>query len=111
DTGESISQALGAASRASIPLRNRRVSVEPITSCLVDEDNCRGCGCCAYLCPYGAIRIVETEKGPKAQVVEVACKGCGVCASTCYRRALRMNHFTDEQYSAQIAAALAEEEG
>jgi len=110
DTGESILQALGAAARASIPLRNREVSVEPITSFLVDEDACRGCGCCAYLCPYGAINIVETEKGPKAQVIEVACKGCGVCASTCYRRALRMNHFTDEQYSAQIAAALGEEE-
>jgi len=111
DTGESISQALGAASRASIPLRNLKVSVEPITSCLVDEEACRGCGCCAYLCPYAAIEMVETDKGRKAHVIEVACKGCGVCASTCYRRALRMNHFTDEQYSALIAAALEREEG
>lgn len=104
-TNESIAQALGAASRASIPLTNKQVNVEPIVSMLIDEDLCRGCGMCAYLCPYGAIEMIETEKGTKAKMIEVACKGCGVCGATCYKRAIKMNHYTNEQIEAQIEAA------
>ena len=105
-TGESICQALGAASHASIPLTRGFVKVEPIVSELYDEDACRGCGMCAANCPYGAIEIVETPKGPKAKFIEVACKGCGVCASTCYKRAIAMSHYTDEQLNSQVDAYL-----
>jgi len=104
DTTESIAQALAAAARASIPLTREQVKVEPITSSLIDEDACRGCGLCASLCPYGAIELVETEKGMKARMIEVACKGCGVCGATCYVKAIGMNHYTNEQIEAQIAA-------
>jgi len=107
--GESIYQALGAAARASIPLSRGYVKVEPIVSELVDEEACRGCGMCAAACPYGAIEIVETEKGPKARMINVACKGCGVCAATCYRRAIGMSHYTDEQLDAQVKAYLKRE--
>lgn len=103
---ESIAQGLGAAARASIPLGKGAVEVEPIVSMLVDESLCRGCGMCASLCPYNAIEIVETQAGPKAKMIEVACKGCGVCGSTCYRKAIKMNHFTDEQLTAQLRAYL-----
>ncbi len=103
---EAISQALGAASRASIPLAKGVMTVEPIVSSLVDEDACRGCGLCVALCPYGALEIVRTEKGRKVQVIPVACKGCGVCASTCYQHALSINSYTDEQISQQISAFL-----
>ena len=105
-TGESIAQALGAASHASIPLTRGFVKVEPIVSELYDEEACRGCGMCAANCPYGAIEIVETPKGPKAKFIEVACKGCGVCAATCYRRAIAMSHYTDEQLNSQVEAYL-----
>jgi len=104
--GESMAQALGAAGRASVPLRAGEVTVEPIVSALVDDALCRGCGLCASLCPYGAIEMVETEEGTKARMISVACKGCGVCASTCYRRAIRMHHYTDEQLQAQVSAYL-----
>ena len=104
DTRETIAQALGAAARASIHLTRGFVTVDPIVSTLPDEDRCVGCGLCAALCPYGAIEIVETPKGKKANIISVACKGCGVCGSTCYHRAIKMNHFTNEQLSAQIAA-------
>lgn len=103
---EAISQALGAASRASIPLSKDMMTAEPIVSTLVDEDACRGCGLCAALCPYGALEIVKTEKGRKVRVIEVACKGCGVCAATCYQHALSVNSYTDQQIGEQIKAFL-----
>jgi heterodisulfide reductase subunit A len=103
---EAVSQALGAASRASIPLAKGVMTVEPIVSTLADEDACRGCGLCVALCPYGALEIVRTEKGRKVQVIPVACKGCGVCAATCYQHALSVNSYTDEQIGQQISAFL-----
>jgi heterodisulfide reductase subunit A len=103
---EAISQALGAASRASIPLAKGVMTVEPIVSVLADEDACRGCGLCVALCPYGALEIVRTEKGRKVKVIPVACKGCGVCVATCYQHALSINSFTDEQLEEQIKAFL-----
>jgi len=107
-TNESIYQALGAAARASIHLTRKEVAVEPIVSILVDEDACRGCGLCASVCPYGAIEMVQTAKGIKANIVAVACKGCGTCGATCYKHAIKMNHFTDEQLLAQIQVAFEE---
>ena len=103
---EAVSQALGAASRASIPLSKGTMTVEPIVSILADEDACRGCGLCVALCPYGALEIVKTEKGRKVRVIPVACKGCGVCASTCYQHALSINSYTDQQVEEQIRAFL-----
>jgi len=103
---EAISQALGAASRASIPLAKGVMTVEPIVSVLADEDACRGCGLCVALCPYGALEIVQTAKGRKVRVIPVACKGCGVCASTCYQHALDINAYTDNQVEEQIKAFL-----
>ena len=108
---EAISQALGAASRASIVLFKDNITVEPIISVLVNEDACRGCGLCVALCPYGALEIRQTEKGRKVHVIEVACKGCGVCASTCYQHALTINCFRDDQILAQIDAFLAQTQG
>jgi heterodisulfide reductase subunit A len=101
---ECLEQALGAASRASTFLTAGCVKVEPAVSYVSIED-CKGCGLCVALCPYGALELIETEKGKRAHTIEVACKGCGTCGATCYRRAIRMRHFTDEQVGAQIKAA------
>jgi heterodisulfide reductase subunit A len=105
---ECTEQALGAASRASTLLSSGRVKVEPIISTVIEEE-CRGCGLCAALCPYGAIEIVETEHGKKARIIDVACKGCGTCGATCYRCAITMKHYNNEQLTAQIRVAFAEE--
>jgi len=107
-TEESTTQALGAAARSSIHLEKKYVMVEPIVSSVYYEDECRGCGLCASLCPSNAIEMVETPKGVKAKVIEVACRGCGICGASCYRHAIRMNHFSDEQIKAQIRAFLEE---
>lgn len=103
DVGEVVSQALGAASRASIHLTKGYIKVEPIVSS-IDEELCQGCGLCAGLCPYGSIEMVDTPKGRKAKVITVACKGCGICASSCYCRAIRLSHYSNEQVEAQIRA-------
>ncbi|TSA39592.1 CoB--CoM heterodisulfide reductase iron-sulfur subunit A family protein [archaeon] len=105
DVGESIAQALGAVSRASIPMAKRRVRIAAITS-QVDQTKCSGCGTCIDVCPYNAIR--KNEKG-LAETIAAVCKGCGVCGATCPEKAITMHHFTDEQIQAQGLAALEED--
>jgi heterodisulfide reductase subunit A len=100
---ESISQAQAAAARAAIPLSRGYVLVEPVVSS-VDPDKCFGCGICEYLCPYGSIEVVETDRGNKAQTITASCKGCGICASKCPRMAITMGGFTGEQILSQIEA-------
>jgi len=99
---ESISQACGAAARASIILSKKTLEAEGIVS-NVDESLCVGCGLCITICPYGAME--KDEKG-LAKVKEVLCKGCGTCAASCPKRAITMHQFTDEQIMAQGIAIL-----
>ncbi|KKL14806.1 hypothetical protein LCGC14_2511950, partial [marine sediment metagenome] len=101
--GESVSQAYGAASRASIPLSKGYVKVEPIVS-QVDEEKCIGCGLCELVCPFKAIRVQTAQDGRVAQVMPASCKGCGCCAAGCPEKAISMQHFTDEQILAQVKA-------
>ncbi len=103
DVGESISQAYGSASRASIPLSVGHVKTEPLIA-VVDEDECSGCSLCELTCPFKAIRIEETEKGRKAKVIAASCKGCGACGAGCPQKAITMRHFTDKQLLAQVIA-------
>jgi heterodisulfide reductase subunit A len=105
DIGESVAQALGVASRASIPMAKKRVRTAAIMS-EVDQTRCSGCGTCIDICPYNAIR--KNDKG-LAETIAAVCKGCGVCGATCPEKAITMHHFTDEQITAQGLAALKEE--
>lgn len=100
---ECISQAKAAATKAAILMAKGHVRAEPIVSSC-NQDECIGCGVCAYLCPYSAIRMVKVGKLNKAEVIVAACKGCGVCGSICPSRAITMGRFTDEQIAAQIKA-------
>jgi heterodisulfide reductase subunit A len=104
---ESIAQAAAASARAAIPLAKGKVDVEPIVSS-VEQADCFGCGICEYLCPYNAIRVVETSEGKKAETISASCKGCGLCASHCPKRTITMGRFTSEQIEAQIHAMLAQ---
>ena len=100
---ECISQAKAAAAKAAILLAKGYVTAEPIVaSCF--EDICIGCGICAHLCPYSAIRMEKVGKLKKAKFVAAACKGCGVCSSYCPTRAIAMGRFTDDQITQQIKA-------
>jgi len=104
DVGESVAQALGVASRASIPMAKKKVRTAAIMS-QVDQTRCSGCGTCIDVCPYNALR--KNEKG-LAETIAAVCKGCGVCGATCPEKAITMHHFTDEQIQAQGIAALEE---
>ncbi len=102
---ESISQALGAASRALIPLMNRKATVEGATSSLPEFNKklCTGCEVCLTVCPYKAISKNESDE---IEINQVLCKGCGVCGATCTNQALVIKHFTDEQIISQIYSSI-----
>ncbi len=100
---ESISQADAAVSRATAAVAKGYVSVLPTIS-TVDQTRCVGCGLCELLCPFHAIRVVDTGKGSKAETIAASCKGCGVCSASCPQMAASVYHFSDEQLIAQIEA-------
>ena len=104
DIPETITSAKAAAARAAILMANKKMRSEAITA-VVDEDLCIGCGLCEELCPYGAPRV---EEG-KSKIIDVLCRGCGVCAAECPRRAITMRHFNDQQFLAQVEAAIVPE--
>ncbi|MCK4953218.1 hydrogenase iron-sulfur subunit, partial [Candidatus Bathyarchaeota archaeon] len=98
---ECVFQALGAASRALIPLMKTKVMGEAITA-EVNPDLCISCGNCEVVCEYGAIRL----EGSLAKVNPFLCKGCGTCAVECPAKAITMYHFDDYQLLSMIRAAL-----
>ncbi len=107
DVPESVSQALGAAAKASAAMGGAERKVEAVTA-HVNASLCRGCGVCVSLCPYSAIELREAAGGVLvSHVNEVVCKGCGVCGVACPSRAITNRHFTTGQIGAMIDAALA----
>jgi heterodisulfide reductase subunit A len=96
DIPESIAQALGASSRASIPMARGFVVPEAITP-VVDESACVMCGICVDKCPYSALRLDD-----KLEVIDALCKGCGTCVAACPTGALDQRHFRNKEVEAQI---------
>jgi heterodisulfide reductase subunit A len=106
---ESISQALGAASRAATVLAKDTLEIEPTVSSVVPE-RCDGCAMCVAPCTYQAISIEEIERDGRkhkiAKVNEALCKGCGVCMATCPKSGILVRRFKPEQLEAMVDAAL-----
>ncbi|MBM4351933.1 MAG: CoB--CoM heterodisulfide reductase iron-sulfur subunit A family protein [Deltaproteobacteria bacterium] len=99
DISDTLSQAHGTASRATIPLFAGRVRIEPITA-WVDRLMCAGCGLCEQVCEYRALRMDPYRK--VMTVNEALCKGCGACNATCPSSAITLRHFKTEQIMAQL---------
>ena len=104
DVPESVVSAHAAAARAGTLMANKQMTTEALTS-VVDEDQCIGCGLCEEICVYGAHHVEEGT----SHTIAALCRGCGACAAECPRRAITMQHYSDDQILAQVKAALTEE--
>jgi heterodisulfide reductase subunit A len=105
DIPDTVAQAEGAASAASIPIHMGKVELEPYFAQCIDE-KCAGCGMCVNLCPYSALALVEKDGRTVMEVTEAKCKGCGTCGGFCPGGAIHMQHFSTPQIIAQIDAFL-----
>lgn len=97
---ESITQARGAVSRAITVLSKPYLMVGGVVS-VVDPDRCVACLTCVRSCPFNVPRI--NDEGV-AEIEVAACQGCGICTGVCPRKAIKLQHYTDEQIMAKIAA-------
>jgi len=100
--GESVSQALAAASRAAEILFQEQVASGEIFAATAPA-RCRRCLHCAEVCPFGAVQVPKA--GPPLIQVEL-CRGCGICAAECPAQAIDMSRVTQAELAVQIAAAL-----
>jgi len=108
---DSIAQAEGAASRASIPISQERMKGEGIVSEVI-EDLCRGCGTCELACAYSAIDLVPHSREPGrivAKVNRALCKGCGSCAAACLNSAIEQKGYDSKQINVMISALCEQE--
>jgi heterodisulfide reductase subunit A len=101
DVGESSSQAMAAASRATTVLSKDTVEAGGKTA-YINPARCNACGACVTVCPYTAIAIDEEKE--VAVINEILCKGCGACVATCKGSAPNLKGFKDEQILSAINA-------
>jgi heterodisulfide reductase subunit A len=94
DISDTVSQASGAAARASNILSKDELENEPLIA-WVDPEVCVGCGVCVEVCAYSA-RVINEVKGI-AEVDEALCAGCGACVSACPSNACTHKGYTKQQ--------------
>jgi NADPH-dependent glutamate synthase beta subunit-like oxidoreductase/formate hydrogenlyase subunit 6/NADH:ubiquinone oxidoreductase subunit I len=76
----------------------------------IDPERCRGCGRCADICPFGAIRMVAGTDGVyHSEVLRHNCVGCGGCVGRCPVTAIDMPYFSNEILDEILAGTLAGE--
>ena len=107
DIPESVAQGSAAAARAMALMGKGEIEVT-LAVAKVDESLCIGCEICRQMCPYGAIKMIESYLGRKARVSEVECKGCGACCAACPTGAIQRSDYTIDQMFAQIEGIMAE---
>lgn len=99
DIADTLAQAHGAASRATTPLFQGKVAIDPVVAS-IDEGMCSGCGICERVCEYGA---PSRDMYRRVMTINPAvCKGCGACHSACPSGAVSLKHFKAEQIMAQV---------
>ena len=114
---DSISQANGAAGRASRFLSSDKITTSGLVAEVLEE-KCIGCGKCEDICPYKAISLIEITKEfedisiivPKSSINAAVCKGCGTCAATCPVGAIMVKHYDFDQINTMIDSYLLEKE-
>jgi heterodisulfide reductase subunit A len=98
---ESVNSALAAAAKSHSFISKGELALEPIIA-IVDSDTCTWCGKCAEACPYGAIEILESIKGPVATVINSTCKGCGMCLPVCPSDSVELKTFSNKEIEDMI---------
>lgn len=67
---------------------------------------CYGCGACAMICPTGAIKMSENEKGFSYPTLnEDKCVKCGSCSNICLYRKEQKQIFHHKLYAVQNVSA------
>ena len=94
DIPETVAQAGGAASRATIILSKPELEIDPLISA-VDEEVCAGCGLCVEVCSYNARELNLVTR--VAEVNEALCVGCGACIVACPSNASIHKNLTRKQ--------------
>lgn len=94
---ESLAQAQGAVSRAVTVLSKPHLMVGGVVS-VVDQDRCVACLTCVRSCPF---HVPKINSDGVAEIEPAACRGCGICASACPRKAIVLQHYSDEQVMAK----------
>ena len=63
----------------------------------IDDELCNGCGKCAEVCAYGAMRMEKTGGGKAAARARVTfeekCIGCSLCVSVCPTEAIAQVYY------------------
>jgi heterodisulfide reductase subunit A len=105
DVRDTVSDALAAASKASLFLKGERITTSP-EKAFVIEDLCTGCGDCVPICPVNAI----TMEGKKAKINPFICIGCGACIPICPVEAIDFKNSTNRQIIANLRGILMDKE-
>jgi heterodisulfide reductase subunit A len=101
DVRDTVSDALGAAAKASLFLKGEYITTSP-EKAFVIADMCDGCGLCVPVCPVNAITMEEK----KAKINPFICIGCGACIPVCPREAIDFKNSTSRQIIANLRGLL-----
>ena len=101
DVRDTVSDALAAAAKASLFLKEEYVTTSPEKAFVITE-LCDGCEACVKICPVNAI----TMQGGKAKVDPFICVGCGACIPICPREAIDFKNATSRQIFATLRGVL-----
>lgn len=102
---ESIAQAQAAVARAMTIISKDSIMVGGIVA-EVTKEKCAVCLTCVRACPY---HIPYIHEDGYAVIDASECHGCGICVSECPGKAIKLNHFTDEQIMAKTDALFQKE--
>ncbi len=101
---ETIAQARASVARAMTILSRDSLMVGGVVA-EVAEEKCAVCLTCVRTCPY---EIPYIHEDGYAVIDPSECHGCGACVGECPGKAIKLNHFTDQQIVAKTDALFEE---
>jgi heterodisulfide reductase subunit C len=72
----------------------------------INEDLCSGCGICASLCSFEALKLEKNDNKYTINLIIESCHGCGVCSAACPAGAIAMSLSDRNHILHTIEAAL-----